>query len=533
MRTKTVVFIAFLEQDNLGVGYNAAVLLQNNIDIKILDFRLGKDKILGLIHDINPIVVGFSIIFQYHIYEFKKLIDCLRSGGVKCHFTAGGHYPSLRHEELITFIPELDSVVLFEGEYTLLNLVQSLWSYSEWKNINGIAYKKNGSIFQNELRALESNLDNFPPPVRQPLREYALGKKYATLLAGRGCYYNCSFCSIKEFYSKPPGAIKRLRNPKMVAREMELLHHELDCSIFIFQDDDFPVAGKKGKEWVRKFCSEIKKSGLGKKIMWKINCRTDEIDPELFTLMKSQGLFLVYLGIEAGTDEDLKFMNKHLTTTTNLEAVQILKDLKIRYDYGFMLFHPESTFESVHDNLNFLYTICADGSSPITMCKMLPYAETKVEKSLKANGRLIGKPGFENYHFKDQDLDDAYLYINKVFDLWINEHEGLLNISRWVRYYSAVYNKFYQPSYESAQLDCAINKCISESNKYFIDTAKKILDVFYTKAAQPLNSTDLAVIDIEVSEKHSKSINQLKKLMDGIKSNSSSLSTNQEAIFHQ
>jgi len=91
--------------------------------------------------------------------------------------------------------------------------------------------------------------DNFPPPVRYPVRQSVLGKKIATIMAGRGCVFDCSFCSIREFYSKPPGPAKRVRRPEMVAREIELLYNEMGCSIFMFQDDDFPVAKKTGSEW--------------------------------------------------------------------------------------------------------------------------------------------------------------------------------------------------------------------------------------------------------------------------------------------
>jgi radical SAM superfamily enzyme YgiQ (UPF0313 family) len=178
------------------------------------------------------------------------LINYLREHGIHCHFCAGGHYPSLKYNEVLQIIPQLDFVVLFEGEYTFLELARSIYVGQDWKHIDGIAYRENSSIIANPLRPLEKDLDNFPLPVRQPLKEYTLGKKYATLLASRGCYYDCSFCSCREFYSRGGGPVKRVRRPEMVVREMELLHEQKDCSIFMFQDDDFPVAHNRGKTWV-------------------------------------------------------------------------------------------------------------------------------------------------------------------------------------------------------------------------------------------------------------------------------------------
>jgi radical SAM superfamily enzyme YgiQ (UPF0313 family) len=518
MRDGPVVFVAFLEQDNLGVGYIASVLLQNRIDVKIADFRAGKERILKQIIRCNPSIIGFSIIFQYHIYDFRDLTSYLRRRGVSCHFTAGGHYPSLRYTELLDTIPDLDSVVLFEGEHTFLELSQSIYAEKEWKHIEGIAYRDDGSVFANALRPLEEDLDNFPAPVRQPLREYALGRKYATILAGRGCYYNCSFCSIREFYSKPQGPVKRVRRPEMVVREMELLHQQLDCTVFMFQDDDFPVATRKGKEWTTSFCESLAEKGLSDKVLWKINCRPDEIDADLFKLMRDSGLFLVYLGIEHGTDNGLRLMNKHITTKTSIEAVNTLKRLGIKYDFGFMLFHPATTFQSVMENLDFLEEICGDGSSPITFCKMLPYAETRIERELRREGRLKGKPGFEDYDFSDASLDHLYSFMTGCFEDWIGKHEGLLNAARWTRYYSLVYRKYYPMTPAFRDLDRAADECIAQSNIFFINTTRALVDIFSSQRHKESGSDELKTIKSDVAAKHSQYRLKLIEIIDNIDS---------------
>ena len=518
MCNNPAVFIAFEEQDNLGVGYIASVLSQTGFDIRIIDFRLGKKSILDSIIHYNPLVVGFSIIFQYHIYDFKDLISYLREHGVNCHFTAGGHYPSLRYSELFDIIPTLDSIVLFEGEHTLLDLVQSIYSGKEWKHIKGIAYKKNGATVANALRPLEKDLDHFPPPVRQPLKEYALGKKYATILAARGCYYNCSFCSIRQFYSKPPGPLKRVRRPEMVVREMELLHEQLDCSIFMFQDDDFPVAGHKGKEWVINFCELLVKKGLADKVLWKINCRPDEVKADTFKLMKNAGLFLVYLGIEDGTDDGLGFMDKHMTAETNIKTVDTLKELDIKYDFGFMLFHPSSTYQSITGNLVFLENICGDGSSPITFCKMLPYAETKIEHELKRDGRLKGRPGFEDYDFIDASLNHFYSFLANCFEDWIGKHDGLLNISRWARYHLLVYRKYFPITPSFRDMDNTVNEVTSHSNMFFIDTLRLLVSMFSSGKYKENGFDALEITKKEVASKHLQYKTKLIEVIDHIES---------------
>ena len=187
MEKGPVIFIAYQEQDNLGVGYVASALVNAGYDIRLLDFRIGESDILEHLRRLDPLVVGFSVIFQHHLDRFQELIASLRDHDIAGHFCAGGHYPSLRPNELMNAIPELDSVVLFEGEQTFLELVRALEVNGNWQDIPGIAYRENGEIVINPLRPLETDLDRFSPPVRPPAREFALGKKFATLLAGRGC----------------------------------------------------------------------------------------------------------------------------------------------------------------------------------------------------------------------------------------------------------------------------------------------------------------------------------------------------------
>lgn len=513
MEKKPVFLVAFLEQDNLGVGYIASMLLKENFQFKIVDFRIGKERILEQILKFKPAVVGFSIIFQYHIEEFKDLIDFLRNNGVNSHFSAGGHYPSLRHNELLGIIDQLDSVVLFEGEYTFLELVKSIHNGKDWKHIPGITYRENDSNIVNAYRPLEDDLDNFPPPVRQPLKEYALGKKYATILAGRGCVYDCSFCSIREFYSIPPGKLKRRRRPEMVVREMELLHQELDCSVFMFQDDDFPVGQKKEKEWVTTFCNLLTEKGLNKKILWKINCRPDEVDAETMTLMKENGLFLVYLGIESGTDDGLHLMNKHIKARENMEAVNLLKQLDLCYDYGFMLFVPTTTYESIEGNLAFLETMCGDGTSPVTFCKMLPYAETKIEHRLKKEGRLKGKPGFEDYDFTNLSINHLHSFMVDCFADWMGDHDGLLNTARWSRYYLNVYRKYFDATPQFDDLHRQVHDLISQSNLFFINTIRESVSIFNTGNGE-YNVDTLDKIRVDAAHKHGDFLRQLEHAID-------------------
>jgi anaerobic magnesium-protoporphyrin IX monomethyl ester cyclase len=110
-----VVLIGYQDQGNLGMGYLAAVLQRQGRTVEMVDVRDGPAKIAARLVTRQPLVVGFSLIFQFFLPRFRSVATALRAVGVKSHFTIGGHYPSLCHDEVLANFPELDSVVRYEG----------------------------------------------------------------------------------------------------------------------------------------------------------------------------------------------------------------------------------------------------------------------------------------------------------------------------------------------------------------------------------------------------------------------------------
>lgn len=485
MRSKKIVLIGFQEQDNLGISYLAAMLLKNDFQVEVLDFRQPREVILDKTRSASPLIVGFSVIFQYYIQDFADLVSYLREQGIDCHFCAGGHYPSLRPRELLDTIPGLDSVVLFEGEYTLPELGRKIYQGDDWKDTMGIAYRQNSQIIVNELRPLVHDLDALPYPARERLPIFCLGKKCATLLASRGCAWSCAFCSIRRFYGTPPGKVKRVRSPAEVVQEMKMLYEDHGINLFFFQDDDFPVSGTGGQKWVMDFIEELEHSNLAEKFLWKISCRADEVSHSLFKEMKKVGLFLVYLGVESGNETGLKVLNKRTHVEQNIKAVDILRDLEIVCDFGFMLFDPSSTFESVRENIQFLRRVCGDGYSPTGFCKMIPYAATDVEDQLMKDNRLKGDVNRRDYDFLDARLNNYYSFLKDTFGEWMFTHNGLLNRLKWARYETAIMEKYFPQVEEIDSYKAFAKYLIAASNGTFFTVAEELGRIFEDSKTAP------------------------------------------------
>jgi anaerobic magnesium-protoporphyrin IX monomethyl ester cyclase len=523
MRKDTIVFVAINDYDNLGVGYMAALLSEAGFKTKIIDFRVRKSDLVKILKKLDPLLIGFSIIFLNHINRFIGLIKYLRDKEINCHFTAGGHYASLRYEKLFQIIPQLDSIVRFEGEYPVLELANCLSRKKDWRELKSLAFKNKDQIIANPIRLPETDLDKFPYPSRSPLKEYAFGKKFTAILAGRGCVHSCSFCNTREFYRQAKSPLKRIRKPEMVAAEMNFLSDKDDCSVFIFHDDDFPVNSTKDANWVLKFCNELERTGLNKKILWKINCRPDDIIEESFSMMKKNGLFLIFLGLEDGTNIGLRELNKKLDVEDNIKSINILKKLNIGFDYGFMLFQPSTTFRSLNENLEFLLLVCGDGYTPVSFLKLVPLYETSVENELRERGRLIESDGCTDYEFTEEPMNRYYYFTMNCFSEWQRSPDGVENISKWARNYCSVYKHYYNDNPAGTEYCKKITNVIRESNLFLIDRMKQLADIFESDSDKS-NKQLLSGIKRKIESKHNyfknKIINTMAKLVSLVETRS-------------
>ena len=500
LHTKThVLLIGYENQENLGLRSIMACLHENEYATVLVPFFPGKDHlVLDEIKKHKPLLIGFSLIFQFSIETFSSLMRYLRANGVSAHFTAGGHFPSLRPSETLELIPELDSIVRFEGEETLLELLLHLEDRDCWSTIKGIAYRSNNSTIETPHRPLIENLDTLPFVYRNESAQTFGGIHMASMLASRGCYFNCSFCSIRQFYGTAPGKLRRSRSPENVAEEMQSLFLKRDVRFFSFQDDDFASRSPTQKTWIRAFLKALRKKKLNSSIKWKISCRVDDIQHELLNEMVEHGLFAIYLGVESGNEIGLKTLNKQVSVQKNIEAIGIVKAFNLALSIGFMLFDPSSTVSSIAENIQFLATVGQDGYFPINFGKMLPYGGTPIEQQLRDSGRLTGTVTHPDYEFLTPDLNWYAFLVQKLFARRNFSPEGIASLQNTDFEYRLT-EAFNLKGAENLQ-QRKLRDLISRSNTLATQTLKSLLDAIGTMGASELlreENTLLSIADKE------------------------------------
>jgi radical SAM superfamily enzyme YgiQ (UPF0313 family) len=317
----------------------------------------------------------------------------------------GGHYASFAPETLLQLIPELDSVVRFEGERPMVELAGAIAAGRPWREIHGIAFRDGDVVRTTPPRDDKVDLDSLPWPERSDIDYRGQPLPTASVLASRGCPWKCSFCSIITFYEGNGTKGRRRRNPKCVVDEMEHLVRERGVRLILFQDDDFLSGGRDAREWALTIAREVIERRLHQRMRFKFSCRSDECREDVLTPLVEAGLTHIYLGVEAGDPQALKTLNKLITPEVHVGAGEVIRRLGISFDFGFMLLEPWSTMSTVKNNLTFLREFSRGGYTVAGFCRTLPYVGTPMEQQMRAEGRLVGPALEADYRFLDPRLD--------------------------------------------------------------------------------------------------------------------------------
>jgi anaerobic magnesium-protoporphyrin IX monomethyl ester cyclase len=181
-------------------------------------------------------------------------------------------------------------------------------------------------------------------------------------------------------------------------------------------------------------------------------------------------LYLVYMGLESGSEEGLETLHKQITVEQNIRAVNILKEIGLMWEYGFMLLDPSSTFESIRENITFLRTILDDGCLPVTFCRMLPYDGTPIKDALVQTGRIRGDICNPDYDFLDPKIGEFYEALTKVVSLtgWIHGLKAVTNQLSWAWHEVATIERLFPALPGMSEYKEKLRRITKESNEFLL-----------------------------------------------------------------
>jgi radical SAM superfamily enzyme YgiQ (UPF0313 family) len=306
----------------------------------------------------TPILIGITMISQEAIQwvlEFTSLARNMLQG--KSHIALGGYFSSLQYDKVFRLIPDVDSVVLGEGEFTIVELVSSLESGEDWHLIDGIAYRQSDKVVVNPRRKLLHDLDRLPYPKRY--LAYNMTEDFEVLIEGsRGCVFCCSFCAIKPFFKLSDTTTWRSRSPINIINEMVRLREKNPkLTKFRFVDPDFIGPEGRGEERAFHLAQMIQENLPRIELYIEGRAISIKKNETLLQELKKAGLKDIYIGIESGNQHILDKMLKQTKVDDIKDAIKLLRKLKIDFTYGFMMFTPWTTESDILENIQFIKEI--------------------------------------------------------------------------------------------------------------------------------------------------------------------------------
>ncbi|PQP32953.1 B12-binding domain-containing radical SAM protein, partial [Desulfobacteraceae bacterium SEEP-SAG10] len=180
----------------IGMYYVGAVLKENNYDVEILNWcKINEtpEKISEILLEKKPDVIGFSIL-QANRWGGIEIAIIAKQIDPEVKIVFGGVSATFLWEHFLTHFPEIDFVVMGEGEYTFLHLVRCLEKGEDEHigNIRGIAFKKDGKVARTKPTEYIKDLDQLPVPAKY--------FEYQHLSLTRGCPGKCTFCGSPKFW---------------------------------------------------------------------------------------------------------------------------------------------------------------------------------------------------------------------------------------------------------------------------------------------------------------------------------------------
>ena len=411
---------------SLGLLHLAAELRLHDYQPTIIEsdiFDMTVEDVVAQVVEENPAYVGITL-FTVGVWCGAEIARKIKFALPNTTILVGGPHISSMAEETMERFREFDIAVLGEGEEILINLLHALETGGDLKQVTGLVFMEKGDIHDKLIKtsshSIDKNMDRLPMPAwdllpdfpnayRPAIYDYP-GGPVASLAASRGCPFHCKFCDTSTF-----GSAVRAYSAQRVFEILQSLQSQYGIKHIMFVDDLFTASRKRTTE----LCKLIINSGM--KITWSCASRVDVVKPDLLQLMKQAGCWEISFGLESGSDELLKKMDKSAAVEKSREALKWTAEAGIRSKGLFMLGYPGENAETIAKTKAFVKSV------PLTimnLTKFTPYPGSPIYRDM----------------YKTNIREDHWQKMNGMNFLWAPEGMTMEELNRQ---YKSVLTAFY------------------------------------------------------------------------------------------
>ena len=345
---QTTLFSATLGEDGrteppLGPLYIAAALENVGWEVDFRDYQIFDGA-----NAFEPEQLLRCIEGHHQILMISCLVDMLpvviaAAGMIKAerpdtYILLGGPGPTAGAAQFLQIFPELDAIVMGEGEETIQEWATAYGS-GACDPIQGMVFRNGNEIVEGGPRSRIRDLQRAPRPAYHLLdwAHYSAGR----IITTRGCPYHCSFCDVAPLW----GRKAVYRDVTSAVEEMVLLRDRYKTVGVSIADDTFVL----NRERVKEFCHVLIDRQAD--IEWGCFGRINLMSEELISLMAEAGCRAIFYGIDSGSPRVLDRTLKELSVDSILPTLETSAKYFDRIEASFIWGYPFETYE------DFLFTL--------------------------------------------------------------------------------------------------------------------------------------------------------------------------------
>lgn len=403
---------------SLGVLALSSTLKQAGYQTKLIPNIENKDTINILRQELkNTLMVGVSCMTGDPILNGIKFSQAVKKINPKAAICWGGYHATMDYQNTIkeNFV---DYIIRGQGESAIVELANTINRHQKLSSIKGLVYKHNQKVIVNPIRPVEA-INKFPFfDYNAYLSCYKLKKLDEIIYcSSRGCPFECTFCSVSNFYNKKSFSYSN----KRFLQDIKTIVNRYNPTIIRIWDDNFFV----NKKRVIIFLKNYLKNNY--RFKWEAFARCSSFNQEnknYLTLLKKTNCSRILFGAESGSNKILRYIKKHIQTQDIIKSCKIISKYNINMDYTFMSGFPGETI--------------IDFKKTIAIIKKLNKINPQISSRLFSFNLSPGIPilkdcqkhGFKHpKKLKGWSLFEYHSFIAP----WISqEHQRLLKILVWI-----------------------------------------------------------------------------------------------------
>ena len=413
----------------LGLLSVGGPLIDDGHEVRLFDGEIGPVPLTQLLDDIVHYRPGLVMFGHSGSSSAQPIISRVAQSVHRhlpgCRIVYGGVHPTYFWREILAEEPWVDAIVRGEGEETARQLVRAFSGELQLDDVAGIAFRRDGAPIATTPAAVIKDLDGYRigwELIDHAHYSYWGGKRAVVVQFSRGCPHLCSYCGQRGFWTR-----WRHRDPVLFAKEIARLHRDHGVEVFNFADEN-PSAGRKA--W-RAFLEALIAENVSVTLVG--STRADDIvrDAEFLHLYKQAGFERFLLGMENTDEATLKLIRKGGATSTDREAIRLLRQHNILSMATWVAGFSEQTDRDLWTGLRQLISYDPD---QIQALYVTPHRWTPYYR--EAEAREVVQPDKTKWDYKHQVLAMQHMAPWRLF-LWVKLIEAVVQLrpralKRWL-----------------------------------------------------------------------------------------------------